>query len=102
MLRKIKKDKWKHFFVGIPMGVVLQLAGHWLFPGSDIMAIVSALLAVIAISFGFELFSLFSGLGHYDFYDAIASIIGGIIGMAIGFWAQCEFGLLNIVIQFIS
>ena len=84
------------------MGGFLQLAGHWLFPYSAITAILAALAIVIAISFGFELFSLVSGLGHYDFYDAIASIIGGVLGMAIVIWDHCKFGLLKTVIELIA
>lgn len=94
MLRNIKPDKWKHFLVGIVMGVVLQLAGYWLFPYSTATAMLTALGVVIAISFGFELFSLVSGLGHYDFYDAIASIIGGVLGMGIAILAQYEFSVI--------
>lgn len=70
------------------MGIVLQLAGYWLFPYSATTAMLAALSVVIAISFGFELFSLITGLGHYDFYDAIASIIGGVIGMVIVIWTD--------------
>lgn len=81
------------------MGVVLQFVAYWLFPHSPIIAILSALAIVIAISYGFELFSLFSGFGHYDFYDAIASIIGSMLGMAIVIWAQNQFGILNMVIE---
>lgn len=83
MLRKIKRDKWKHFWVGIPMGAFLQIAAQWLLPGSVVIATVAALAFVLAFSFGFEVFSLVTGWGHYDFYDAIASIIGGVLGIAI-------------------
>lgn len=95
MLGKIKHDKWKHFLVGIAMGGFLQLAGHWLFPYSAITAILAALLIVIAISYGFELFSKVSGLGRYDIYDAIASIIGGVLGMAVVTWTLYKFGVLK-------
>jgi hypothetical protein len=78
---KIAPDKWKHFYVGILMGAVLQAAGLWLLtPG---MATGIAFTIVIVISYGFELFSKFTGLGHYDFMDAVASIIGGVLGMAL-------------------
>jgi len=33
------------------------------------------------ISYGFELFSKITGLGRYDFMDAVASAIGGVIGI---------------------
>jgi len=78
--------------VGIAMGAFLQLAGHWFFPYSSITAMLAAFVIVIAISYGFELFSMVSGLGRYDFYDAIASIIGGVLGMAAVIWAHYKFG----------
>ena len=74
------------------MGGTLQLVGHWLLPHAAIMSSVLAFAVVIAISYGFELFSLVSGLGRYDVYDAIASVIGGVSGMAMIFWAQYKFG----------
>lgn len=97
MLKNIKADKWRHFWVGIPMGGFLQLCAFWLFPQSPITATLAALAVVIAISYGFELFSLFTGLGRYDFYDAVASVIGGVLGMAIAFWVDYEFGILKMV-----
>jgi len=92
MLRNIKRDKWRHFWVGIAMGVFLQLAGFWLLPHSAVTAIFAAFIIVTAISYGFELFSLFSGLGRYDVYDAVASIIGGVLGMAAATLAHYQFG----------
>jgi glycopeptide antibiotics resistance protein len=41
------------------------------------------LLIVISISYGFELFSKITRIGHYDIMDAVASIIGGVAGMGI-------------------
>jgi VanZ family protein len=78
---KIAPDKWKHFFVGIGMGLVLQGFLYFLLPGHKIIASVIVLVIVIAISYGFELFSKFTGKGHYDVMDAVASVIGGILGM---------------------
>lgn len=78
---KIAKDKWKHFFVGIGMGAVLQsffLSGMHLRLS---FSIVSALLFSIAIAYGFELFSKFTGKGHYDVMDAVAGVAGAIIGI---------------------
>ena len=79
-MRKIAPDKWKHFWVGIPMGVVLQAIAWYLYPP---LMYLLAFLGVCAISYGFELISLVTGKGHHDVKDAIASIIGGIIGMAV-------------------
>jgi hypothetical protein len=84
MFNKIAPDKWKHFFVGIPMGAVLEVASAITFPGRPLLAILVALAVVIVISYGFELFSLITGKGHYDVMDAVASIIGGITGMLPG------------------
>lgn len=68
------------------MGACLQMAAHWLMPHLAVTATIVALAFVLAISFGFELFSLLTGWGRYDFYDAIASIIGGVLGMGLVFW----------------
>jgi VanZ family protein len=79
---KIAPDKWKHFFVGILMGAVLEGAGLLMAPGPVLVSVV-VLLLVMAISYGFELFSKFSGHGHYDFIDAVAGAVGGVIGMGV-------------------
>lgn len=81
--RKIEPDKWKHFFVGIIMGAVLQAFTAWLLFDHRLLATVIAFSIVLIISYGFELFSLITGKGHYDFMDAVASAIGGVLGMAI-------------------
>ena len=80
---KIARDKWKHFFVGIAMGIVLQLFLWFLFPGQLVLETVIAFILVVMISYGFELFSKFTGQGHYDIIDAVAGIIGGVLGMII-------------------
>ena len=82
MLKKIEPDKWRHFFAGIIMGLILQLVSIFLFP-SLFIAILFTLLVVIVVSYGFELFSLLTGLGYYVFMDAVATIIGGLAGMGI-------------------
>jgi hypothetical protein len=74
------------------MGAVLQLAGHWFFPDSAITSILTAFVIVIIISYGFELFSMASGLGRYDFYDAIVLIIGDVLGMTAATCAHYKFG----------
>ncbi|MEP6596547.1 MAG: hypothetical protein ABJA71_11410 [Ginsengibacter sp.] len=80
---KIGRDKWKHFFVGIAMGVVLQAFVWLLFSRQLIWGTVTAFILVIMISYGFELYSKFTGKGHYEVNDAVASTIGGVLGMAI-------------------
>jgi glycopeptide antibiotics resistance protein len=83
MFKKIAPDKWKHFYVGILMGAVLQALGFWLLSNHPVLSTSLALLIVIIISYGFELFSKFTRIGHYDFMDAVASTIGGVAGMGI-------------------
>jgi len=82
-LKRIAPDKWKHFFVGIAMGIFLQAIAWWLLPGHLTMSIIATLVVVIAISYGFELYSKFTGHGHYEVMDAVASVIGGLLGMGV-------------------
>jgi hypothetical protein len=86
MLKNIAPDKWKHFYAGILMGVIVQIIGIWLLANQPFLSTIITLLIVIIVSYGFELFSKFTGFGHYDFMDAVASIIGGVAGMGI-VWA---------------
>jgi hypothetical protein len=81
-VKKIGQDKWKHFFVGILMGIVLQTFVWFLFPERTTGATIIAFAFVIIISYGFELYSKFTGQGHYELMDAIAAIIGGVLGMS--------------------
>lgn len=93
MRRKIGRDKWKHFFVGIAMGIVLQGLGWFLFPKQFVWATVIAFIPVIMISYGFELYSKYTGIGHYELNDAVASVIGGVLGMAILLMVQLSTSL---------
>lgn len=82
-MAKIAPDKWKHFFVGIVMGTVLQsIITHFL-PTHFLLSIIVTFALVVAISYGFELFSLVTKLGHYDIWDAVAGTAGGVAGMII-------------------
>ncbi len=83
MIKKIAPDKWKHFFVGIGMGGVLQAFTTYQLQDHYILATTIAFVLVLAISYGFELFSKITGLGRYDFIDAVAGAIGGMLGMGI-------------------
>ena len=85
MAIKIAPDKKKHFFVAIPLGALLQFVAVYLFPNQPVFASVLSLVALAAICYGFELFSLITGKGHYDNMDAVAGLIGGILGMGI-YW----------------
>ena len=79
--KKIAPDKWRHFIVGIIMGMMLQGSVWWLWPVSVGWVTLLVFLLVISISYGFELFSKITGKGRYDFMDAVASAIGGVLGM---------------------
>jgi len=83
VLNKIAPDKWKHLFVGIAMGGILQGVCNWLMPNHFYWASALALGLVIAVSYGWELFSKLTGRGHYEVMDAVFSIAGGIAGMGI-------------------
>ena len=83
MLKKIAPDKWRHIYVGILMGIVLQAAAFWLLRQQLVMGTLIVLFIVIAISYGFELFSKITGWGVYDIWDAVASVAGGVAGMAL-------------------
>jgi hypothetical protein len=76
--------------VGIPMGAILQFFALYLLPHHFIAALIITLLLVIIISYGFELYSLFSKKGHYEVLDAVASVAGGIAGMAIVLFFACS------------
>ena len=80
---KIAPDKWKHFLAGILIGAALQILTGFLMPEHFVMGIIIAFILVIGISYGFELYSLITKIGHYEILDAVASIIGGAIGMGI-------------------
>lgn len=89
MFKSIAPDKWRHFYAGILMGAVLQGLGWWLMPNNTGLSVLVVLGLVIVISYGFELFSLITGLGIYDFMDAVASIIGGVLGVGLALLACC-------------
>jgi hypothetical protein len=80
---KIAEDKWRHFFVGIPIGSITQIFADYIAPGRMLASGTLALLAVAGVGYGFELFSKISGKGHHELMDAIATILGGVIGIAV-------------------
>lgn len=79
---KIEADKWRHFYAGVAMAIILCSAGALMNIELKLVFIFSFII-VVSISFGFEIFSLISGLGRYDIWDAVATIIGAIFGMGI-------------------
>ena len=80
---RIAQDKWKHFWVGIAMGLLFQAVGMYLLPLHLYVATAVSFLLVVAISYGFELYSKYTGHGHYEVMDAVAAIIGGVLGMGV-------------------
>lgn len=80
---KIAPDKWKHFYVGIGMGALLQAFFSFLLDEHTGLSIVLAFVFSIAIGYGFELFSKFTGKGHYDIMDAVAAVIGAALGIGV-------------------
>lgn len=82
---QIGRDKWKHLWVGAALGLIFQAIGDWLLPGHVPAVAVGNVLSVFIIAYGFELYSKFTGHGHYEVLDAVASVIGGVVGMVVVF-----------------
>ena len=80
---KIAADKRKHFWVGMLMGAIFRIFTFYFFPEQYIFSIIITFILIVALTYGFELFSLITGKGHYEIMDAVAGTIGGVIGMAI-------------------
>jgi len=80
---RIERDKWKHFYVGIAMGIVAQALFSWLLPKNILVDSLIAFVIVLVISYGFELYSKFTGRGHYEILDAVAATVGGVLGMGL-------------------
>jgi hypothetical protein len=78
---KIAADKWKHFYVGVVMGAVLQAFFLFLLDVHFGLTILLSLFFSIAIGYGFELFSKITGKGHYDIMDAVAAVVGAVLGI---------------------
>ncbi|MDB5201174.1 MAG: hypothetical protein JWQ27_583 [Ferruginibacter sp.] len=82
-LKKWEHDKWRHFYVGMPLGVFLYAAPAIFLRWQPSTSLGFSLVALAALCYGFELFSLLTGKGHYEMMDAIAGFIGGSIGILI-------------------
>lgn len=65
------------------MGSALQAFFYFLLKPQLALATLASLAILVVISYGFELFSKITGRGHYEVLDAIAAIIGGILGMGL-------------------
>ncbi len=82
-MKKWEHDKWKHFFIGIPLGSGLLYGSQFAVPENHFLSGFLALSLLFFFCFMFEVFSLISDLGFYELMDAIAGVIGGILGMII-------------------
>jgi len=80
---KIAADKWKHFFVGVVMGAVLQAFFSFLLDGAPGLPVLLALIFSSVVAYGFELVSKFTGKGHYDLGDAVATMFGAVPGIGV-------------------
>ena len=80
---RITPDKWKHFFVGLFLGAVVYLFIYYFLKFRTVTIIAVTLGAVVTVSYVFELFSLVTGKGHYEFLDAFAGILGGGTAIAV-------------------
>ena len=83
-MKNWEPDKWKHFWVGIPLGLFLISAPGYFIQIGFISSLLIALISLIAICYGFELVSLITGRGHYDMMDVVAGVAGGILWIAAG------------------
>ncbi len=84
-MKRIDRDKWIHFIAGIPMGILVNFFSFWVLPQNTYLAIALSVVLLAAISYGFEIFSLLTKKGHYDYFDAVASTLGGVAGLGISF-----------------
>lgn len=82
-MKNWERDKWKHFWVGIPLGILLLAASLYVLPNRILLAGIFAISLLVLICFMFEVLSLITDLGFYEIMDAVAGIAGGILGMII-------------------
>lgn len=82
-MKKWEADKWKHFWVGIPLGFLLLSGAGYFFKHGLTVSVLIAFALLVLVCYGFELLSLITGKGHYDIVDVIAGVIGGMIGLGI-------------------
>jgi hypothetical protein len=82
-MKKITPDKWKYFYVCIALGAPVYGLAIILLRQQPVTAFLVSAAIIIAICYGFELFSLLTGKGHYEFKDALAGIVGGAIGVGL-------------------
>jgi hypothetical protein len=84
-MKRIPADKWRHFEVGCEMALLFQFLLQVLFPHYIIIDCTVTLVVICIVGYGFELYSLVSGNGHYELMDAVAVLAGGVVGLAAAF-----------------
>lgn len=77
------RDKWKHFWVGIPLGMLILWAAIRFLPNEIPGAVFLAITVLVFICYMFEVISLITDLGFYELMDAFAGIAGGVVGMSV-------------------
>ena len=82
-MNQISWSIWKHFVVGIAIGIVMQTAAWWLLPPKLKLVTVVSLLLVMILNYGFEVYSRIQDDDNYDVINPAAGTIGGVIGMAV-------------------
>ena len=80
---KLEADKWRHIIAGFFIGLVLPLMGYYIFGLPIVSNYFLSFFGLVLISYGFEVFSFVTGMGHYDLVDAIVTAIGGLPGLAL-------------------
>ena len=81
-MKKIALDKRKHFLVGIPLGILLQIISLYFF-SAHLLASVAVSFATLCVGcYAFELYSLITGKGHYELADVWFGVAGGAVGIA--------------------
>lgn len=80
---KLEPDKWRHIIAGFFIGLILPVAGFYLFDLPVVSNYFLSLYALVVVSYGFEVFSFVTGKGHYDLVDAIVTVLGGLPGLGL-------------------
>lgn len=93
MFKKIPQDKKKHIVAGAVIALVFTWIGYLMWPGAFLPALVVGFGVAALAGFGFELFSYVTGLGHAEWMDAIFTVAGGALGIAI---ALAAFGVFSL------
>lgn len=75
---QLSPDKWRHIIAGFVIGMLLPIGIDALYQFEQDYTLALSLVLLAMIAYGFELLSLITGKGHYDFWDAVATFTGGL------------------------